>query len=82
MVSNGLPEPNGTTISILESNQKVPGEFYAANNHGIFISTDSGESWRRLTTEWPNGYTPWRLQLANSNENKSSRPMCWRAIER
>ena len=30
MVSNGLPQPNGTSMSILESNQKVPGEFYAA----------------------------------------------------
>ena len=29
MVSKGLPEPNGTTISILEPNQKVPGEIYA-----------------------------------------------------
>ena len=53
MVSNGLPQPNGTSMSILESNQKVPGEFYAANNHGIFISTDSGETWRRFIAEWP-----------------------------
>ena len=37
MVSKGLPEPNGTTISILEPNQKVPGEIYAENNRGIFI---------------------------------------------
>ena len=29
MVSKGLPEPNGTTISILEPNQKVQGEIYA-----------------------------------------------------
>ena len=66
MVLKGLPEPVGTTISILESNQKVPGEFYAVNNHGIFISTDSGESWRRLTTEWPKAYllqTAWALSV-------------------
>jgi hypothetical protein len=48
VVSNGLPEPGGTTISILASNQKVPGEFYAVNNRGIFISIDSGDSWRNL----------------------------------
>ena len=64
VVSNGLPEPNGTTISILKSNQKVSGEFYAANNHGIFISTDSGESWSKLSTEWPNGYTPMALAVS------------------
>ena len=64
VVSNGLPEPNGATMSILSSNQKVQGEFYAVNNHGIFISTDSGESWRKLTTEWPNEYTPLATPLA------------------
>jgi hypothetical protein len=64
VVSNGLPEPNGATMSILSSNQKVQGEFYAVNNHGIFISTDSGESWRKLTTEWPNEYTPLALAVS------------------
>ena len=54
VVSDGLPHPSGTTMSILASNQKVQGEFYAVNNHGVFISTDSGESWRKLTNEWPN----------------------------
>jgi photosystem II stability/assembly factor-like uncharacterized protein len=67
MVSNGLPQPNGTSMSILESNQKVPGEFYAANNHGIFISTDSGETWRRFTAEWPKKYlqqTVWAITVS------------------
>ena len=66
MVSKGLPEPNGTTISILEPNQKVPGEIYAANNRGIFISIDSGESWSKLTSEWPKEYllqTVWALSV-------------------
>jgi hypothetical protein len=44
-------------MSVLASNQKVHGEFYAANNHGIFISTDSGESWRKFTAEWPYEHT-------------------------
>lgn len=51
-------------MPILASNRKVPGEFYAANNHGIFISTDSGESWRKLRTEWPNEYTPLALAVS------------------
>ena len=45
-VSNGLPEPSGTTITLLAANPKPKGEFYGANNRGLFISTDSGISWR------------------------------------
>jgi hypothetical protein len=41
-VTNGLPEPSGTIISI------IAGEFYAINNHGIFCSIDSGNSWKML----------------------------------
>lgn len=67
MVSKGLPQPNGTSMSVLESNQKVPGEFYAANNHGIFISTDSGDTWRRITADWPKKYlqqTVWAISVS------------------
>jgi photosystem II stability/assembly factor-like uncharacterized protein len=55
-ISNGLPEPNGTTITILASNPKAAGEFYAVNNHGIFISIDSGVSWKRLDIQWRKEY--------------------------
>jgi photosystem II stability/assembly factor-like uncharacterized protein len=41
-ISNDLPEPKGTTITVLASNPKIAGEFYAVNNGGLFISTDSG----------------------------------------
>jgi len=57
-VSKGLPEPYGTTVSILAANRKVSGKFYAANNRGIFISTDSGKSWNKLSADWPIEYTP------------------------
>ena len=66
LISKGLPEPNGTTITILASNPKARGEFYAANNHGIFISTDSGVSWRRLDISWPKEYlsqNPWAIAV-------------------
>jgi photosystem II stability/assembly factor-like uncharacterized protein len=66
-VSNGLPEPGGTTITIFASNPKVSGEFYAVNNRGLFISTDSGNSWRKLDTPWPRKYlsqTPWSLAVS------------------
>ena len=52
-VSNGLPRPSGTTITLLAANPKAKGEFYAANNCGLFISTDSGVSWRKLDIQWP-----------------------------
>ena len=69
-ISNGLPEPTGTTISVLASNPKVSGEFYAVNNHGVFYSADSGISWKRLDIQWPKRYlsqTPWALAVGNNN---------------
>jgi photosystem II stability/assembly factor-like uncharacterized protein len=65
-VSNGLPEPSGTTITLLAANPKTKGEFYAANNRGLFISTDSGISWRKLDIQWPKEYSlqaPWTLAV-------------------
>jgi photosystem II stability/assembly factor-like uncharacterized protein len=56
-VTNGLPEPSGTIISVLVANPKIAGEFYAINNHGIFSSTDSGNSWKMLDgIVWPKQY--------------------------
>ena len=65
-ISKGLPEPSGTTITVLASNSKAAGEFYAANNHGIFVSNDSGVSWRGLDIQWPKEYlsqNPWALAV-------------------
>jgi photosystem II stability/assembly factor-like uncharacterized protein len=55
-ISKGIPEPSGTTITVLASNPKAAGEFYASNNHGIFVSNDSGISWRGLNIQWPKEY--------------------------
>ena len=55
-ISNGLPESKGTTITVLASNPKVAGEFYAVNNRGLFMSTDLGVSWRGLDIPWPKEY--------------------------
>jgi hypothetical protein len=66
-VSNGLPKPAGTLISILAANPKIAGTFYAANNRGIFYSIDSGISWKMLDgIEWPKKYVsehPWALAV-------------------
>jgi hypothetical protein len=62
------PEPKGTTITVLASNPKAAGEFYAVNNRGIFISTDSGNSWRGLDIQWPKEYLlqpPWALAVSD-----------------
>jgi hypothetical protein len=57
LVSNGLPKPTRTLISILAANPKIAGEFYAVNNRGIFCSTDSGNSWKMLDgIQWPKEY--------------------------
>ena len=48
LVSNGLPKPTGTLISVLAAHPKIAGSFYAANNRGIFYSTDSGISWKMI----------------------------------
>jgi len=67
IVSNGFPKPPGTLISVLAANPKVAGSFYAANNRGIFYSTDSGISWKTLDDiEWPKEYLsqhPWALAV-------------------
>ncbi|MGA7368410.1 MAG: hypothetical protein WBX01_04725 [Nitrososphaeraceae archaeon] len=65
-ISDGLPEPRGSTITIFASSVKSPGEFYAVNNRGLFLSTDSGCSWEKLDTSWPKEYlrqTPWALAI-------------------
>jgi hypothetical protein len=56
-VTNGLPEPSGTIISVLAANPNVAAELYAINNCGIFCSTDSGNSWKMLDgIAWPKHY--------------------------
>ena len=65
-VTDGLPKARGSTIMIFTSNVKTPGEFYAVNNHGLFLSTDSGSTWKKLDTLWPKEYlkhTPWSLAI-------------------
>jgi photosystem II stability/assembly factor-like uncharacterized protein len=55
MVSDGLPSARGSLASVLTSHEAEPGVFYAANNHGVFRSSDSGLSWEALPVPWPTG---------------------------
>jgi photosystem II stability/assembly factor-like uncharacterized protein len=54
-VTDGLPNPEGTTASFLLSNENS-NEFYACNNRGIFISQDSGRSWKSLKVPWKRSF--------------------------
>jgi photosystem II stability/assembly factor-like uncharacterized protein len=56
VVSHGLPEAAGTTISSLVADPNDPGVVYAANNRGVYRSADMGESWERLGIEWAEEY--------------------------
>jgi photosystem II stability/assembly factor-like uncharacterized protein len=65
-VTDGLPRPRGTTITILTPSLKDAGQFCAVNNHGLFVSNDSGVSWRELDISWPkecHSQTPWTLAV-------------------
>ena len=53
VISEGLPEADGSAVFQLiadESNSRV---FYAVNNLGLFISRDSGRSWEQIKLDWP-----------------------------
>jgi photosystem II stability/assembly factor-like uncharacterized protein len=52
-ISHGLPEPAGTTISVLAADPAEAGVVYAANNWGVYRSADMGEHWERLDIPWP-----------------------------
>jgi len=56
VVTRGLPEAAGTTISSLVADPHDPGVVYAANNRGVYRSADMGESWERLPIEWAAEY--------------------------
>jgi photosystem II stability/assembly factor-like uncharacterized protein len=65
-VTDGLPKARGSTVMSFASNTKTPGEFYGVNNHGLFLSTDAGSSWKKLDTLWPKKYshqTAWALAI-------------------
>lgn len=60
-VQAGLPQSQGTVTAALAANDDEPGVFYAGNNHGLYRSPDSGESWNRLEIAWPEGADAWRV---------------------
>ena len=55
-VTRGLDDPSGTIISSLAASPSNKGEFFAANNRGVYQSQDSGITWKRLEIPWSKSY--------------------------
>lgn len=55
LAMTGMPKGMGTVASRLVSVPDEPGVFFAANNHGVFYSSDAGGSWEALDIPWPAG---------------------------
>jgi photosystem II stability/assembly factor-like uncharacterized protein len=53
MIQAGLPPAHGSLAAVLATNEAETGTFYAANNQGIFRSTDTGLHWETLPIPWP-----------------------------
>lgn len=62
LLREGLPEPRGILASVLATNKAEPHVFYAANNRGVFRSTDAGLTWEQLAITWPASFTLKRPQ--------------------
>lgn len=48
VIHNGLPPAHGSLAAVLATNEAELGVFYAANNQGVFRSSDAGFSWETL----------------------------------
>ncbi len=51
-VDDGIPTGEGVLRAVLERGDAA-GELYAANDHGLYRSTDAGASWTELPVDWP-----------------------------
>lgn len=60
-VMNGLPDPRQMTVSAIMADADEPGMFFALNNKGLFVTTDSGEQWEKAEVDWPSSYHELRM---------------------
>lgn len=51
----GLPTGEGALRAVLHRGEEG-GEFWAANNHGVFHTTSAGDEWTALDVDWPEAF--------------------------
>jgi len=51
-----LPTGEGALRAVLQRGE-VGGVFWAGNNHGLYRTTDGGDSWQALQIDWPDRFT-------------------------
>jgi photosystem II stability/assembly factor-like uncharacterized protein len=56
ILSSGLPEPEGTTLSVLAADPSTTGRFFALNNSGVYRTEDEGTTWQCLDVPWKDEY--------------------------
>lgn len=54
--SDGLPNEDGTTLSVLAAHPHQSGVFFALNNRGLYQTDDGATSWRRIDVPWKDEY--------------------------
>ncbi len=52
----GVPTGAGALRCVLSAGETT-GEFWAGNNHGLFRTTDGGDSWTAIAVDWPERFT-------------------------
>ncbi|MCD2136483.1 hypothetical protein [Salinicoccus halitifaciens] len=52
-IDDGLPEPDGSSVFALLTDDTQKGVFYALNNTGLYISKDAGMSFKKAEMDWP-----------------------------
>lgn len=62
MVKAGLPDEDGMTMTAFAHSPLNLGEFFAANNKGVFVSKDYGEHWQAVEVPWDKAYDTMRVK--------------------
>lgn len=61
-IKSGLPASEGMTITNFAHSPTNEGEFYAANNQGVFFSQNYGDHWQAIDLDWPAKYKDQRVK--------------------
>lgn len=62
VLTNDLPDPNGSSAFLLQADDKRDHTFYAVNNIGLFMSESKGDHWKKIPVEWPSFLRQMRIR--------------------